>query len=532
MISEIAYKIAVNIITYWSWWWEAHNQQDKLARTVLSITVPTLVFVWYKWMLSRTHLPPGPYGLPVIGYLPFLSSNLHEKFTEMAHKYGPIFSLQLGSKLHVVVNSMDLVKVVAREHDHTFANRNPPLTGLTITYGGMDLVWSNNNTHWRNMRKLLVSKVLSNENLKACQGLRTQEVRKTVNEVYARIGTKIDINKISFDTGINVVTNMLWGCSKSNEGGDFGHDILDGFREVQYKIIELTGTPNISDFIPFLSRFDLQGMNQEMQRQLEHVDRIFDYVIERTMKANSNKINEEDGRKDFVQILLELKDEKNDPKSFNIIHIKALLINIVVAATDTTTTMVEWVIAEILNNPGVMKKVQDELTEVIGTTNIVEESHLPKLTYLDAVIKETFRLHPPLPFLIQRCPDEPCVVGGYTIPKGTVVYINVWAIQRDPENWVNPLQFKPERFLKSKWDYNGNNYKFLPFGTGRRICPGLPLGEKMLVYMLASLLHSFDWSLPKVEEFELSDEFGFVTKKRNPLIAIPSQRLSDASLYF
>lgn len=119
---------------------------------------------------------------------------------------------------------------------------------------------------------------------------------------------------------------MLWGCSKSNEGGDFGHDILDGFHEVQYKIIELTGTPNISDFIPFLSRFDLQGMNQEMQRQLEHVDRIFDYVIERTMKANSNKINEEDGRKDFVQILLELKDEKNDPKSFNIIHIKALLI--------------------------------------------------------------------------------------------------------------------------------------------------------------------------------------------------------------
>ncbi|KAK9068011.1 hypothetical protein SSX86_012122 [Deinandra increscens subsp. villosa] len=539
MISEVGYKICLTINTYWLWWWEVSNQQDKLARTVLTVIVPTLVFVWYKWMSyysrkSGIHLPPGPYGLPVMGYLPFLTSNLHIKFTEMAHKYGPIFSLQLGSKLHVVVNSMDLAKVVAREQDHTFANRSPPITSIIITYGGMDLVWSSNTTHWRNVRKLLVSQVLSNTNLNACQGFRTREVRKTVNEVYTKMGTKIDINKIAFDTELNVVTSMLWGHSKSNEGADFG-GILDGFREVEFKIIELMGTPNISDFIPFLSRFDLQGMQQEIKKQLEYVDRAFDHIIEGRLKVNSSKIEksiEEDGRKDFLQILLELKDQKNDPKSFNIIHIKALLINILVAATDTTSTMVEWVMAEILRNPGVMKKVQDELTEVIGMKNIVKESQLPKLTYLDAVIKETFRLHPPLPFLIQRCPDESCKVGGYTIPKGTIVYINIWAIQRDPQNWTNPLEFKPERFLNHKWDYNGNNFKFLPFGSGRRICPGIPLGEKMLVYILASLLHSFDWSLPKDEEFELSDEFGFVTKKKIPLKAIPSQRLPDVSLYF
>ncbi|KAI7754199.1 hypothetical protein M8C21_019724 [Ambrosia artemisiifolia] len=274
------------------------------------------------------------------------------------------------------------------------------------------------------------------------------------------MGTKIDINKIAFDTELNVVTNMLWGCSKSNEGGEFA-DMLERFREVEFKIIELMGTPNISDFIPFLSRFDLQGMNQEMLKQLEHVERIFNYIIEKKMKISSNKKDEavKDGRKDFLEILLELKEEKNDPKSFNIIHIKALLINIVVAATDTTSTMAEWVMAEILNNPSVMKKVQDELTEVIGMNSIVEEYHLPKLAYLDAVIKETLRLHPPLPFLIQRCPDESCKVGGYTIPKGTVVYINVWAIQRDSKNWTNPLEFKPERFLNHKYDYNGNNFK-------------------------------------------------------------------------
>ncbi|KAM0069830.1 putative cytochrome P450 [Helianthus debilis subsp. tardiflorus] len=536
MISEVGSKIILTIITYWSWWWEVPNQQDKFARTVLTVLVPSsLIYVWYKWRLSssrKAHLPPGPYGLPVIGYLPFLSSNLHEKFTEIAHKYGPIFSLQLGSKLHVVVNSMDLAKVVAHEQDNTFANRNPPITGLTITYGGMDLVWSNNNTHWRNMRKLLASQVLSNANLNASQSLRIHEVRKAVNEVYNKIGTKIDINKTAFDTELNVVTNMLWGCSKSNEGGDFG-EMMEGFQEVESKIIELIGKPNISDFIPLLSRFDLQGMNKEMQRQLEQVERIFNYIIDRRIKLKSSKVDETyegDGRKDFLEILLDLKDQKNDPESFNIIHIKALLINIVVAATDTTSTMAEWVMAEILNNPDVMKKVQDELTEVIGMNSIVEESHFPKLRYLDAVIKETLRLHPPLPFLIHRCPDESCKVRGYTIPKGTIVYINVWAIQRDSENWTNPSEFKPERFLNQKWDYNGNNFKFLPFGPGRRICPGLPFGEKILVYILAYLLHSFDWSLPKDEELELFDEFGFVTKKRKP--AIPSQRLSDASLYF
>lgn len=537
MISGLGDRISLTMITFWSWWWEFENKRDGLACTFLTVSVPTLIFVWYKWMLSysrkgMTTLPPGPYGLPVVGYLPFLGSNLHEKFTDMAHIYGPIFSLKLGTKLHVVVNSINLVKIMTRDLDQTFANRSPPITALAITYGGLDVAWSNNNAYWRKMRKLLVSQVLSNTNLKASQNFRTLEVRKTVNKVYTKIGTKIDINEIAFNTEVNVVTSMLWGCSKSGEGNASSY-IGDRFREVEFKIIELLGAPNISDFIPMLSRFDLQRRKWDMLRQLEYVDRIIDKIIEDRIKVNSRKTKgafEEDGKKDFLQILLELKDQKDDPTSLSIIQIKALLMDIVVAAADTTSTMVEWVMAEILHKPHVMIKVQNELTEVIGM-KIVEESHLPKLTYLDAVVKETFRLHPPLPLLVQRCPDESCQVAGYTIPKDTIIYMNVWAIHRDPKNWTNPLEFKPERFLNTKWDYNGSNFKFLPFGSGRRICPGIPLGEKMLMYILASLLHSFEWSLPKDEKFELSEEFGFVMKKRKPLKAIPSQRLSDTRLY-
>ncbi|PWA47731.1 cytochrome P450 [Artemisia annua] len=349
---------------------------------------------------SRALLPPGPYGLPVVGYLPFLSSNLHERFTEMAHRYGPIFSLRLGSKLHIVVNSVDLSKVVVRDLDQTFANRRSTLTALAISYGGNSIVWSNK-TYWRNLRKLLVSQFLSSTNLNKCQRFRKYEVRKMVTEVYSRIGTKIGIKKTVFNTELNVVTSMLWGFTKSGEEKDLSYT-RDEFRDIVFKIIELLGAPNISDFIPLLSRLDVQGKQRQMKKQRENLDRIFDSIIKRRIEAISKETKgavEEDGRKDFLSMLLDPNESQDATTSLNIDQLKALLIDIVVGGTDTTSTMVEWVMAEILHNPSVMRKVQDELTTVIGMS-IVEESHIPKLTYLDAVIKETFRLHPPLPLLI------------------------------------------------------------------------------------------------------------------------------------
>ena len=209
-----------------------------------------------------------------------------------------------------------------------------------------------------------------------------------------------------------------------------------------------------------------------------------------------------------------------------------------VGGTDPTTTMVEWTMAELLKHPEEMRKVQQELTEVVGLSNMVEESHLSQLTYLDAAIKETLRLHPTLPLLAPRCPSVTTTVGGYKVPKDTKVFLNVWAIHKDPEIWKDPLEFRPERFLRNnneqgdKFDYTGNNFHFLPFGSGRRICPGIPLAERMLNYVLASFLHSFEWKLPQPEaELDMSDKFGIVMKKLEPLCAIPTPRLSDLELY-
>ena len=203
------------------------------------------------------------------------------------------------------------------------------------------------------------------------------------------------------------------------------------------------------------------------------------------------------------------------------------------AGAETTTTTVEWVMAELLQHPEVMKKVNEELEEVVGLDSLVEESHLPKLHYLDAVIKETFRLHPPLPFLVPRSPSQSSTIGEYYVPKGTQVLLNVWVIHRDPKLWENPLEFQPERFLNdpSKLDYSGNNFKYIPFGSGRRICAGIPLAERTFMYTIASLIHLFEWKLPQGTELEFSDRFGIVTKKLNPTVAVPTPRLSKFELY-
>ncbi|KAJ9555217.1 hypothetical protein OSB04_009831 [Centaurea solstitialis] len=539
-ISYLKDNIHLTIYSYWSWWFEASNKQDEISRAILTVSIVVFMFLWYKWSFSSSKtsdqlpLPPGPRGLPILGYLPFLQPDLHKHYTQLAHRYGPIFKIWLGTKLYVIVSSSELAKTVVRDQDQVFANRDPPIAALAITYGGINIVWSNNGPYWRKMRKVLVHEVLSNANLDACRGYRRDEVSKSIKDLYTKIGTKVNINEIAFFTELNVITSMLWGSTyvEGEKTGNLGAE----YRVMVFKIIELLGAPNVSDFFPILARFDLQGVDRVMKREWAKIDLILDQIIEERIRSNASRSKEmadKERSKDFLQTLLDLKEQNDAAKSFNFTQMKALLMcilglnllsayqDIAIGGTDTTATMVEWVMAEILDHPEVMKKVQDELSQVVGMDNTLEESHLPKLHYLDAVIKETFRLHPTLPLLTPRCPNQSCTVGGYTVPKGAIVFLNVWAIHRDPEKWENSSEFFPERFL----NYNEDNTMwFFPFGSGRRMCPGIPLAEKMLVYMLASLLHAFKWSVPLDEELDLFEKFGIVMKKRKPLILVPSLR--------
>ncbi|KAL4602576.1 hypothetical protein ACB092_10G062800 [Castanea dentata] len=462
-------------------------------------------------------LPPGPRGLPIIGYLPLLGTELHRKFEELAGVYGPIYKVWLGQKLCVVVNSPSLVKEVVRDQDTIFCNRDPPIAALAATFGfgGADIAFSSYGPDWRKLRKIFVREMLSNANLESSYTLKREEVKNSIRNVYDKIGTPIDFGELAFVTVINAMLNMWGGTLQGEEGAKFKKLIAE---------MVLFGKPNVSD------------LSQQSKMIFQWSENILDTAIEKRMNSNEGK---QDGtgkfeqKEDFLQFLLELRRKNDAATSISMTQVKALLWVIMEGGSETTATTVEWVMAELMQHSEAMRKVNEELTEIVGSDSLVEESHLPKLHYLDAVVKKTCRLHPALPFLVPRCPSQSSTIGGYYVPKATRILLHVWAIHRDPNIWENPLEFQPVRFLNdpSKFDFSGNDFKYIPFGSGRRICAGIPLAERTLTYTIASFLHSFEWKLPQGTELEFLDKFGIVAKKLKPTVAIPAPKLSKFELY-
>lgn len=193
------------------------------------------------------------------------------------------------------------------------------------------------------------------------------------------------------------------------------------------------------------------------------------------------------------------------------------------AGTETTSSTIEWAMTELLRNPGTMRKAKSEISSLLGPTAKLEENHIDHLPYLQAVIKETLRLHPPIPFLIPRRATRDTTFMGYAVPKDTQVFVNVWAIGRDEECWEDALSFEPDRFLGAKTDYKGQHFELIPFGAGRRMCAGLALGHRMLHFVLASLLREFDWKLESPLDVNMDERMGITVGKLHPLKAIPSK---------
>lgn len=193
------------------------------------------------------------------------------------------------------------------------------------------------------------------------------------------------------------------------------------------------------------------------------------------------------------------------------------------AGTDTTASTFQWAMAELLRNPKVLSKARAELNHIIGKGKQIEESDIARLPYLQAVVKETFRLHPAAPLLLPRKAETDVEIGGFKIPKGAQIMVNAWAIGRDSGTWEDPNEFKPERFLGSEIDVRGRNFELIPFGAGRRICPGMPLAIRMLHLMLGTLIHSFDWKLEDgKKDVDMDDKFGITLEMARPLRAVPS----------
>ena len=196
-----------------------------------------------------------------------------------------------------------------------------------------------------------------------------------------------------------------------------------------------------------------------------------------------------------------------------------------VAGTGTTAATLEWAMAELIKNPSMMKKAQEEVRRVVGRKSKLDEADITHLQYLKCIIKETLRLHAPIPLLVPRETSTNVKLGGYDIPSKVTVYVNAWAIQRDPKLWDQPEEFLPERFNKNPVDFKGHDFHFIPFGSGRRGCPGIAFGSAAAEYVIANLLYHFNWKLPGDEvmkDLDMSEEYGMTVHRRFPLLLVPA----------
>ncbi|XP_060193692.1 geraniol 8-hydroxylase-like [Lycium barbarum] len=462
-------------------------------------------------------LPPGPFPLPIIGNLHLLGNQPHESFARLANFHGPIMRLKLGQITTVVISSSDIARQVFQKQDLVFSSRSIPDMVQTDNFHMFSVSWLPSvSPQWRNLRKVLNAYIFSVNKLDASQHLRYKKIQELV--VYcqrsSQIGEAVDIGGAIFRTLLNLLSNTLFSKDLADPNVNSGKEFKDLVEEIMMDL----GKPNLVDYFPLLKIVDPQGLRRYNSRFGKLLN-IFNGMISERLELRKLQ---NDQKTDVLDALITATEQR--PKEIDLKHIATICLDLFVAGTDTSSNIVEWAMAEILKAPKIMKIAQAELAEVIGEGKAIDEADVARLPYLQCIIKEAFRLHPPAPFLVPRKVEQDVEVCGYTVPKGSKVLTNVWAIGRDPTLWEDPLIFNPDRFKDSKLDVRGRDFELIPFGAGRRICPGLPLAIRMVPVMLGTLLNTFKWKIegdiaPK--DLDMQEKFGLTLAKLRPLRAIP-----------
>ncbi|CAJ2678508.1 unnamed protein product [Trifolium pratense] len=283
----------------------------------------------------------------------------------------------------------------------------------------------------------------------------------------------------------------------------------------------------IGDYIPWLSWLGkFNGFYSKAEKVAKHLDEFFDKVIEEHISGSRFDGHVGEDNSDFLDVLLSVQKSNDTGFSLDRTAIKGLLLDMFAAGTDTTYTVLEWALSELLRHQTVMHKLQDEVRTVVGNRTHVTEEDLVNMNYLKAVIKETLRLHIPVPLLVPRRTMEDIKLDGYDIAAGSQVIVNAWAIARDSSIWEKPLEFKPERFMNSSIDYKGLDFELIPFGAGRRGCPGVTFAISINELVLANLVNQFDWKLPdgvEGKDLDMSETNGLTCRRKYPLIAVATK---------
>ncbi|CAN1291294.1 Cytochrome P450 71A1 [Linum perenne] len=409
----------------------------------------------------------------------------------LSFKYGPLMLVKLGSIPYVIVSSADIIT---------------------------DIIFSSYGEYWRQMKRICMVEVLSQRRVNQFRYIREQEVEHLIGVLknLSQEGSSIDLSDAISTFTNTVISRAAFGKTYQQINGDGGN---------VRRAVDILGEFCFNDSFPYLGWVDvLNGFDSKVKRVSKEVSDFLDMVIDDHKLAM--EMGDGDHDDDIVDILLRVQKERELEFHFTDENIKATLLDMFAGGTDTIATTVEWVISELMKHPSIMKRAQEEVRRVVvgSCKSKIEEADISEMKYLKCIIKETLRLHAPAPVSLRKT-SAAVKLKGYDIPQGMMVMINLWAIMRDPEVWDTPEEFVPDRFLNDHVDFKGQTGKFVPFGAGRRLCPGMNLALVEVELVAANLLYWFDWELPEgVIDLDMSEINSVVLRRENPLYLVPVLR--------
>ncbi|XP_012851535.1 PREDICTED: ferruginol synthase-like [Erythranthe guttata] len=477
--------------------------------------------------LRNTKLPPGPFPLPIIGNTLHLGRNrAHRSLAKLSKTYGPLMYLKLGTIQTIVASSPEMAREILQKHDQVCSNRTVSLAAQATNHHNGSIAYLPAGSKWRIFRQICKEHLFTAHKLQSSEALRQEKLQQLRDYLHECCGSGriVDIGEVAFVTSLNLISTTLFSPDFSH----FGFDSVQEMKGTIRGLMNVLGTPNLADYFPVLKLIDPQGIKRKAEGYFGKLLAMFDEIISERMQSRCMPSSLDYPKKnDLLEVIIDLNLESDydlsleDIKHFLLVSVFSFSPWIYDESSSNTT---EWAMAELLRNPKIMSKAKDELKTVIGENKQVGESDISKLPYLCAMIKEAFRCYPGGPVLIPHKADTNVEINGYMVPKDSQILVNVWAMGRDSSIWSNADMFEPERFLDNEIEYRGHDFEFIPFGSGRRICPGMPLARIMVHLMVASLIHNFEWKLEpgmKPEEIDMNDVLGLSLQKAVPLEAFP-----------
>ncbi|KAL5780382.1 hypothetical protein ACOSQ2_011119 [Xanthoceras sorbifolium] len=483
---------------------------------------------------KKRSAPEAGGAWPVVGHLHLLGGPepAHRVLGGMADKYGPIFTIKMGVHRALVVSNWETAKECLATNDKIFANRPKTVAMELLGYNFSMIGFSPYGPYWRQARKIATLELLSNHRLEKLKHVRESETKTSVKELYERWSKNkssssnkvlMEMKRWFGDVTLNVILRLVVG-KRCSEGDEWKDELITFF--------EWSGKFLVSDALPFLRWLDIGGDEKSMKKTAKELDLVVQgWLEEHKKKRASGEVKEDE---DFMDVMLTiLQDEAQLFPSRDVDTInKAICLTIILAASDTTMVTLTWTLTLLLNHHNILKKAQNELNTQVGSERQVNETDLKNLVYLQAILKETMRLYPAGPLSIPHESMQDCIITGYHVPVHTRLLVNLWKIHHDPNVWSNPYEFQPERFLTTHKDIDvrGQNYEYMPFSSGRRMCPGVSFALQVMQLTLASLLHGFDLETTSDGPIDTSEGIGLTYVKASPLEVFLSPRLSP-SLY-